>query len=305
MSQKFCSECGFPVDDDSRFCENCGKPVVQDQPASQPYSPPIASHSTPLIPLVKIDTDVGDKKPVTIKIIAGICIVLVIIIVGIFILPSLSGSSFLAGSPTTTSMAKTTTPVTLFDTPVTPTPTPEPYPNALQLKEYFPFGDGEVQSKATVYRYWINNTYEWHNDMDNRFYVQKPRTGYKYLIVFVNMENNGETRVWFPRSTAIAVHYDGGTYYLDQTHKLPDKTGNIKDTAVEIKEIQYIRKLSGAEYVEDFGYSHSTQYGFLYPGQSNAVDGYIIYEVPESLTLENTYVVIPFNAQDTAIWKLV
>ena len=37
---------------------------------------------------------------------------------------------------------------------------------------------------------------------------------------------------------------------------------------------------------------------------SNAVDGYIIYEVPQSLTPEKTYVGIPFNTQDQGVWKL-
>jgi hypothetical protein len=53
-----------------------------------------------------------------------------------------------------------------------------------------------------------------------------------------------------------------------------------------------------------FGFSHGTELGYLYPGMSNAVDGYIIYEVPQSLTPEKTYVEIPFNTKDHAVWKL-
>jgi hypothetical protein len=37
---------------------------------------------------------------------------------------------------------------------------------------------------------------------------------------------------------------------------------------------------------------------------SNAVDGYIIYEVPESLTPENAYLAIVMPESDIAIWKL-
>jgi hypothetical protein len=42
----------------------------------------------------------------------------------------------------------------------------------------------------------------------------------------------------------------------------------------------------------------------VYPGEGNAVDGYIIYEVPASLTPDKTYVEIVFNGHETAVWKL-
>jgi hypothetical protein len=91
---------------------------------------------------------------------------------------------------------------------------------------------------------------------------------------------------------------------LDQDHYLPDKSANIKDTPIEIKEIQYISKLTGSEYVENYGYSHGSQLSYLYPGVSNAIDGYLIYEVPKSLTPDKTFVKIEFNGQEVGVWKL-
>jgi hypothetical protein len=58
------------------------------------------------------------------------------------------------------------------------------------------------------------------------------------------------------------------------------------------------------EYVEDFGYSHGTKLAYLYPGRSNAIDGYLVYEVPASLTPEKTYVEIVFNGNTVGVWKL-
>jgi len=185
-----------------------------------------------------------------------------------------------------------------------PAATTDPYPRALGLGKLFSFGSGRVASEGTVYRYWINDTYHWHNDLDNRYYPEKPPSGYKYLFVFVHMTNTGDTRVWYPPSRTIAVHYDGSTYTPDTTHFLPDKADDENDKPIEIREIQFFQKLNGDEYVEDFGYSHGTTSFFLYPGESNSLDGYIIYIVPASLTPEKTYVVIPFNGQDTGVWKL-
>ena len=179
-----------------------------------------------------------------------------------------------------------------------PTQKPDPFPDALRLKERFTFGSGNVASEATVYKYWINDTYEWHNDKDNRYYVEKPGTGNKFLFVFVHLQNNGNTRVWFPPAGNVIVYNNGATYTEDQSHYKPDKAADEEAVPVEVKEIQYFPKLNGDEYAEDFGFSHGTELAYLYPGASNAVDGYIIYEVPQSLSPEETYVAISFNAQD-------
>jgi hypothetical protein len=56
--------------------------------------------------------------------------------------------------------------------------------------------------------------------------------------------------------------------------------------------------------VEDFGYSHGMEQMFLTPGESNALDGYIIYEVPASLTPDKTYVQVTISPQESAVWKL-
>lgn len=141
--------------------------------------------------------------------------------------------------------------------------------------------------------------------MDNRYYTQKPGVGNKYLFVFVQMMNLGDTRVWLPPAGSIVVHYDGRDYFQDYTHYKPDKSSDRKATAVEIKEVEYLHKLNGDEYVEDFGFSHGTELGYIYPGKSNAVDGYIIYEVPQSLSPETTYVTIRFNGEDYGVWRLV
>ena len=90
----------------------------------------------------------------------------------------------------------------------------------------------------------------------------------------------------------------------NRSHYKPDKAGHDEATPIEVKEIHYFQKLNGNEYTEDFGFSHSMALDCLYPGGSNAIDGYIIYEIPQSLISEETYVGISFNAQDQGIWKL-
>ncbi|MDO9325722.1 MAG: zinc ribbon domain-containing protein [Methanoregula sp.] len=309
MVQKFCTICGSALPEGMKFCESCGAAVESPVPSS----PPSMSSPAPAMPVSPVPAGTLKGSP-TPKIIAGIVIVLIILAVAayIFVLPKMSGgssSSSLPGStgtPVTTSMTAVVTASTPMTSAITaaPTPTPDPFPNALLVKDGFPFGSGKVASEANVYRVWMNDSYQWHNDLDNNYYLEKAKSGNKFLFVFLNVYNKGDTRVWPPTSGNVKVYYNGVTYSPDQNHFLPDKSSDRKATAIEVKEVQYFSKLFGSEYVEDYGYSHGTQYAFLYPGKSNAIDGYVIFQVPTSLTPDKAYAQIEFNGNEAGVWKL-
>lgn len=309
MVQKFCTICGLALSEGIKFCENCGAAVEPSIP-----SPP-SSVSSPASVLSSPSATSGPVKGSPLpKIIAGIVIVLVILAVAvyIFVLPKMSGTTTLpslpggASAPVTTS----TTAVVMVATPVSavpttpPTPVPDPFPNALQVKDGFPFGSGKIASEANIYRVWMNDSYSWHNDFDNYYYPEKAKSGYKFLFVFLNVYNKGDTRVWPPTTGNVKVIYNGQSYSPDPNHFLPDKSSDRKATAIEVKEVQYFSKLFGSEYVEDYGYSHGTQYAYLYPGKSNAIDGYLIFQVPASLTPDKAYAQVEFNGNEVGVWKL-
>lgn len=299
MGKQFCTGCGAALTGGMKFCEQCGAPVCQeDTDPILPLSPPAAAPAlTPPSP------SPGPSKKIPVALIVGVAVVLVIAaVLAVFILPGFSSGQSRTSGPVTPS-ATTAAPVATA-VATTGTPVPDPFPNALRVKDGFPFGSGVVASEGTVYRVWINDTYQWHNDLDNHYYTQESRGGNKYLFIFVNVYNNGTMQVWPPASSQIKVYYDGRWYSMDPTHRLPGNSKNIRDSPIEIKEVQYFSKLYGSEYVEDFGYSHGDQIGFLYPGKSNAIDGYLIYEVPASLTPDKAIVQIPFNGNDVGVWRL-
>lgn len=310
MVQKFCTICGSALPEGMKFCESCGAAIESPVPPS----PSAMSSPPPVIPGSSVPAGISKGSPLP-KIIAGIVIVLIILAVAVYIFnqPALSGgssSSILpggAGIPVTTSVTAgvmtTAIPVTSAPT-AAPTPTPDPFPNALLLKDGFPFGSGKVASEATVYRVWMNDSYQWHNDFDNHYYFENAKSGNKFLFVFLNVYNTGDTRVWAPTAGNVKVYYDGVAYSSDPNHFLPDKGSNQKAAAIEVKEVQYFSKMFGSEYVEDYGYSHGTQYAFLYPGKSNAIDGYLIFQVPKSLTPDKTYAQVEFNGNEVGVWKL-
>ena len=308
MVQKFCTICGAVLPEGVKFCENCGAAVEQIPPAYAPSPvPPAPFMAAPPQGMIP-------KGTPPVKIIAGIVIVLVILAVAvyIFVLPKMSGgftpSTPLGGTGVTTTTSMTA--VVTASSPVTaaitaaPTPTPDPFPNALKLKDGFPFGSGNISSEANVYRIWMNDSYQWHNDMDNKYYIEKAKSGNKFLFVFLNVYNKGDIRVWPPTAGNVKLHYNGEVYSSDPNHFLPDKASDRKATAIEVKEVEYFSKLFGSEYVEDYGYSHGTQYAYLYPGKSNAIDGYLIFQVPTSLTPDKAYAEIEFNGNEVGVWNL-
>jgi hypothetical protein len=309
MGQKFCTACGSALSPGVKFCESCGAAIEPSLPAS-----PLPASS--LAPTVQISPEpAGTIKSIPLpKIIAGIVIVLVLLAGAayFFVLPKLSGGSFppvLPGTtgtpaPLATPVVTESVPATVATTVVPPTPTPNPFTDAFKVKELFNFNEGKYTSRATVYRYWMNATYQWHNDIDNRYYTEKPKQGFKFLFVLVNIENIGKDGYPYPKSSMIRVHNDGDVYYVDPTHYLPDKATNREAVPVEIKEVETQSDYFNLERVEDYGYSHGTTQDFVYPGQGNAVDGYLIYQVPVSLKPEDTYVEIQFDSNDRAAWKL-
>ncbi len=316
---QFCPSCGKEVAPYQKFCKYCGAPVAELPPPPSPPAPPsILPHSIPHaqetgppeLPAIG-DSPKPRGIPKNTFIIAA-AVVIIIVIAGMYfvVVPRFSGSlgegNGSSTSPTQVTVATTVPAITTVPTATTaPIPTPNPFPDALPLRQWFTFGEGKVESQGTVYKFWMNDTYQWHNDDDNEWYPQKPKPGKKYLLVFVNVVNRGTTRVWYPKAESIVVHYNGMQYLPDPSHYIPDKSGgNLKATPVEVQEVQFYPKLFGAEYVEDFGLSHGTMSDFVYPGESNAVDGYIIYEVPSSLAADASYVEIAFNSRDRAVWKL-
>ncbi|OPY39350.1 MAG: hypothetical protein A4E35_00121 [Methanoregula sp. PtaU1.Bin051] len=330
----YCTSCGKEYPKGHKFCEYCGAPVGKREPMPPPPPPPPppAMQETLMEPELPAEQpepsleQASGSPPPPVPVTAGrseytrapvpktmkilLAAVIVIITIGCILYVALSKPASGIQIPRVVTTASTTVPATTVPTPtvvpttVVPTPTPDPFPDALSLNEWFNYNEGKYASKATIYRYWINGTYQWHNDMDNHYYTQSPKAGNKYLFIYAAIVHTGTTAYPYPKSSRIYVYYNGSRYTVDPSHYLPDKAEDRDATPIEIYELEQQYDLFNAERVEDYGYSHGTTSDFIYPGQSNAIDGYLIYEVPASLTPDKTYVEIVFDSDDRAVWKL-
>jgi len=199
-----------------------------------------------------------------------------------------------------------------LQTPVVPSPAapagvvPDTrYPNALKLKSAFTFGNGTAwTSDAIVNRIWINDTYRWYNPKELQYDTRIAPAGKKYLFVFLSMVNHGTERAPLPPMGNIYVICDGAMISPYSLHPLPKQDVDSTPRIARVAEIEYSRKVYSSELVEDYGYSHGQRLAYINPGESNAVEGYIIYEVPVSATPEKTYVTMVLPDKNQAVWVL-
>jgi hypothetical protein len=178
----------------------------------------------------------------------------------------------------------------------TATATPKTFPYALKLGSPFVFGSETIRSLGTVYRYKELDNYTWRNDELRTSQVQQPSVGNKYLFVFLNIENIGVSQILAPTEKSVAAVWDNQIMPLD-----PHRNANNW-----IEEVYYLKPYSNGANSRYFGWRGTTinQSEYIYPGKSNAQDGYLIFEVPKALNPQETIIAINFNTNDHGFWVL-
>src|SRR5512145_1556071 len=196
-----------------------------------------------------------------------------------------------------------TTPVPLTTTATpAPTPTVDPYPNASALNMPLSLGAGKKTGEMTVSAYKIRPTYTWVDPSWNSareqaasagpletqkgYNTAKPHEGNTFLFIYINVIGTGTEPVYAPSPQQIVVVSDGKTYQY--TSLASDQTTVNGETGV-----QY-----------DYQISTGGTGGYVQPGKSNAVRGFLIYEVPATLAPEKTIVLTTPDPTTRGEWKL-
>jgi hypothetical protein len=201
--------------------------------------------------------------------------------------------------------SQTTIPSPSFTTaPVTIVPMPEvtAYPNALPLGEYATFGTEGRQGQATIYKYDIRANYNWTaptfssiggpsgtsqpNEIQRGYTTEKPRAGDTFLFIYIRMINTGTTAIYAPSASQFVISTNGTIYNYTPVFS--------SDVVIDT--------VSGTQY--DYQIGRGGLVGYLQPGESNKADGYLIYEVPASISLKDSYVLANLDYQHRAVWRL-
>lgn len=223
-------------------------------------------------------------------------------------------------------------------TPPTPTPTPipttPPTPKAIEtLAAHYvdPFVQGErwedqwfkwkredvqgnkdLQVGVVEYRHAFLDYYTWWNAAMGNYQVQKPAAGNRYFVVWVHEEMIGENStydpsMWIFDETSFRVQVKGQIYSPDTVHnpvnriRELDRQYDFYDTVITGPFGWQVR-YSGFN-PETAGYVAERK-GWLRLGQGNAVDGYILFEIPKDTMESDILVLGSFSRFGNAYWRI-
>jgi len=253
----------------------------------------------------------------------------------------LSSGCITAAKNTATEVMKTPTPTpTPSPTPTpTPKPTPLPTPSSIPtLAPHFvdPFMPGErwegqwfqwhrmdvqgINGEGTkdlwvgiiAYRHKFLDSYTWYNAADANYYVQTPSAGKRYLAVWVHEEMMGDNAsydpsMWVFDESAFLLQYKNYMIAPDESHqpwnriKEFDGYTDYYDTVIAGPFAWDIR-YTGVN-PETGGYN-AFRRGWLRMGKGNAVDGYILFEVPKEAYESDLLLSGRFSTFGDAYWRL-
>jgi phosphate transport system permease protein len=215
-----------------------------------------------------------------------------------------------------------------------------PVKNALNVGESYWYGDNSRLCLATIYNVTVLPFY-FYWDMDwNRFVQVTPASsGDTFLVIFIRIEDTGNMSAIVPSAAEFNVTYNGQSYsnnpYFDTSVLDPNEislyTSNfnllpyqwIREIGEQKRDYAYLTGYNifgqNTTVVENYTANTNTAYTppsasnpngegyFIKPGSSNAIDGYLIYEVPDSAVadLRDVYVQVSFNSFSPTQWRLI
>lgn len=189
---------------------------------------------------------------------------------------------------------------------VTVTPTPDghiyfanEYENGTRLiKRPFTFirynalGNQDLKVTTIVYNYMFFNKLHWFNPTTYKYQEQLPSEGKKFCFIFITtwMDNIGgdDTRMWsFNRSYFGLFNEQTNEMYQPMEYPYQLRFHELENTPTynNVEKVQAFRSYreysSDSNYVDSAGEYNDEKY-YLRGGISNAIDGYLIYEIPRN-----------------------
>jgi hypothetical protein len=211
----------------------------------------------------------------------------------LFLIASLIMTALLAGcgervppqvpeTPAVTTTSETTLPATT----VVPEATvaPEPFPEALSLGTPYQYGRDDIAMEVTVYKVRVMDEYEWWSPQWGKYWNTTPKAGNRFLFTFVRLVDRGTARARLPSPSMFILHGDEISYV--QT--------TDRDNSLSIKGID----------VKQYDFYFDTTAGWIDPGESNKVNGFLLFEVPASLAPDHAYLESTFSSKAAAVWRL-
>lgn len=178
---------------------------------------------------------------------------------------------------------------------------------------YDALGYQDMKVTTIVYDYMSFEKLHWFNPAQYKYYEYTPsEPDRKFLLIFVTvfMDNiaGDDTRMWSFNRSAFAV-FDGMNTFrpIEYPYQLRFKElENTKtfDKSTLVQAFKSLREYSsGAELRESAG-EYNDEIYYLRGGKSNAIDGYLLFEIPKNDNPEQLLVLGQFYVFGSAQWRL-
>jgi hypothetical protein len=221
----------------------------------------------------------------------------------------------------------TTLPTEILTTAPTPTPVPTESidslmarTNGFHMREWLHWwrpdvqgingqGTKDLSAWVTVYNWTFLPNYHYHSVSwgTTTFFKETPEPGMKYLFVWINYYTDGDdVRPWVFDASRFNVHANGIAYYPDDIYN-PNFQIKELDDRQNYGRTDDLNTPYGYKIVQDSpsGIIRAEKQEVVYGGRSNAIDGYIVFQVPTYETAQNMSVHGAFsNLGGQAWWQL-
>jgi hypothetical protein len=183
------------------------------------------------------------------------------------------------------------------------------------ISEYFTIrrqnvsGYKSMTLKTTVYGSREYTQIKWYSDGYGKYLDQFAPHGEKYVFVFLAEYVDGNT----PREDPGLWYFGPGQFRLQYDRRLYEQDPDFVPTN-RVKELEEIASFNGIRGIPPFGYyiwqdagtgqKTAVENPWIRMGQSNSVDGYLVYKVPEEYNVSRMLLVGNFASFGTAAWRL-
>lgn len=179
---------------------------------------------------------------------------------------------------------------------------------------YNALGNQDMKVTTIVYDYKFFDKLHWFNPTTYKYQESLPNAGeeYQYCFIFITVFMDDiigdDTRMWMFNRSYFGL-YDGDTMHFNQEYPYQIRFKELEntptyDSVTYVQAFKQYRNYNPEEYNVKTAGEYSEEHYYLRGGQSNAIDGYLIYEIPKSKTPDDLIVFANFASFGSSRWRL-
>jgi hypothetical protein len=172
----------------------------------------------------------------------------------------------------------------------------------------------DMKVTTIVYDYQFFEKMHWFNPTDYKYYESTPYSGegYKYCLIFITVFMDDiigdDTRMWMFNRSYFGV-YDGENMHYSQPYEYQVRFKELEnkptfDNTGYVQAFKQKRLYNADDYYVKTAGEYSDEAYYLRGGISNAIDGYLIFEIPKDKTPEDLIVFADLSSFGFSRWRL-